>query len=378
MLIALLILLGFQSTSHAYESDQFTIPPMELADVGEDISIFAYTQIKKSVEQINLDLKELPHTIEQTKAQIESNEALEKPLLMRELKAKLKTSLERYKAIQTEEGIVASIYERLGSPFTWEDQRDGVFGLPLSIIPYPENVKDGKKITYVPKTTENIYALAGFHRIISPTYFVFCSSLKMFGIYVGVDKLGHIFNQGHEYFELYNKKISEGHHSDDALKLVIDWGRSTEDGIFGTIVDGVYSNGDLAANYIGMTFYKNLLDTVVINGNSYAPILVINTDKTISLNPESLVDESSLLKPFITAHLNEALNPSHFEKLQRIMVEKAIIKRCEDVKKFYEIKEKDEIEAITKSLFTYYGQDYGHRSDDLLKIDELCFNAISL
>ncbi len=373
LFLALFLMLSQIMHAHAYESDQFTVPDKEFADVGDDVSIFIYNQTKLAVDKINNDLKELPEKIEKTRQAIDTDEAREKPFMMRDLKSKLKIYTERLKLIQTKQGVVTAVYDELGGVFTWEDQRDGVFGLPLSIIPYPKNVKDGKIITYVASRSKNIYAWAGFHRLISPSYFVFCSSLKMFGVYLGVDKLGHMFNQGYEYYKMYNEHLDSGSSPVDSLKSVIEWGRNSEIGSFGLLVDGVYSNGDLAANYAGFHFFQNLVEPITIGEKIYPSLLVINEDKTVSFNNESEAKPETVLRPLITDHLNEALNPSHYEKLVRVMVKKAIVKRCDSVRKFYEINSNDEIKSLTQSMSLWHGEDYGHRSDELLTISDLCF-----
>lgn len=359
--------------SYAYESDQHTVPKAELADVGVDISSFIYGQTKLAVDKLNLDLRELPAKIEETKKRLQSQEALEKPLLRRELKKKLTQDEARLASIQTDAGVVAAVYDELGGTFTWEDQRDGVFGLPLSIIPYPDNKKDNKPITYLPGKLKTIYSFSGFHRIISPSYFVFCSSLKMYGVYLGVDKLGHMFNQGYEYYVLYHKALSEKKSASEAMKAVIDWGEETENGMYGMVVDGVYSNGDLAANFGGFHFYENLLNPITLDDETLTPLLKINEDHSVSFNNERQVAPENLLRPVITDHLNEAINPSHFERPQRKIIKKAIKNRCEGILRFYDIKSAQEIQEKTDSLKSWHGKEYGHRSDELLKIDELCF-----
>ena len=364
ILLALLALLFIQHAS-AYESDQHTVPKGDLADVGVDISSFIYKQTKIAVDKINRDLKELPEKIKKARDVLESKEAQEKPFLKREYQKKLKEYETRFALIQTDQGVVASVYDELGGTFTWEDQRDGVFGLPLSIIPYPKNIKDNKEITFLPGKLKTIYSFAGFHRLISPSYFVFCSSLKMYGVYLGVDKLGHMFNQGYEYYRLYHKGLTE--------KDVVSWGQETENGMFGMVVDGVYSNGDLAANFGGFHFYENLLNQVTLGENTLLPLLKVNEDRTVDFNSETIVSPEDFLRPLITDHLNEAINPSHYEKPQRVVVKKAIKNRCEGIIRFYDIKSSQEIEEKTNALKSWYGKDYGHRSDDLLKINELCF-----
>lgn len=358
---------------HAYESDQHTVPDFELADVGVDISAFIYKQTATAVEKINRDLEVLPLKIEETKNKIDSNEALEKPMLMKALKKSLEADITRLKSIKTRNGVVAAVYDELGGTFTWEDQRDGVFGLPLSIIPYEKNIKDGQPITFVPKRRNNIYAYAGFHRLISPSYFVFCSSLKMFGVYLGVDKLGHMFNQGYEYYVQYHQGLSENKSSEDSLSAVVEWGESTERGTYGTLVDGVYSNGDLAANFSGFHFYENILNPVTIGDKVHPPILTIRDDFRVEFNSQHPIEDRQLLAPFISQHLNEAINPSHYEKLQRLVVIKAVKNRCEKVKRFYHLKNAEEIKTLTDSMTSWHGKNYGHRNYELLKIDELCF-----
>lgn len=355
---------------HAYESDQHTVPDQELADVGSDMSQFIHHQINIAVTKINSDIKELPSKMELIEKQIIKEED---PKKLEKLKATLAAHKARFNLIKSKIGLTLAIYNEIGRRFTWEDQRDGVFGLPLSMIPYPDNFKENKQITYVPSKFKNIYAYAGFHRIISSSYFVFCSSLKMFGIYLGVDKLGHMFNQGYEYFQKYHKELNKTQDAKLAMKLVIDWGRSTENGMYGAVVDGVYSNGDLAANFAGFHFYENLFHPIVLDEKIHSPILIIKDDHTVVFNPENIIDEKELIAPYFSDHLNEALNPSHFELLQRKVVNIVLKNRCEKVLRFYDLSSSEETKDLTESLFKWHGMDYGHRSDDLLRLDQLCF-----
>lgn len=370
MKLMLAFLLGLTISAYAYESDQHTVPDQELADVGSEMSTFIYNQIKTAITEINFDIKELPEKIQQIQLQIIKETDSKKLQLLNE---KLSAHRARLNLIKSKMGVTYVIYNEIGGRFTWEDQRDGVFGLPLSMIPYPDNLKDNKRITYVPSKFKNIYAYAGFHRIISSSYFVFCSSLKMFGIYFGVDKLGHIFNQGYEYFQMYHTELNKTKATTRAMKSVIDWGRSTENGMYGAVVDGVYSNGDLAANIAGLHFYENLLHTITLDDKIFLPVLTIKDDHTIEFNQDNLIDKKELIAPYFSNHLNEALNPSHYELLQRKVVAVALKNRCENVLRFYELNNPDDTRVLTESLFKWHGMDYGHRSDDLLRLDQICF-----
>ena len=68
---------------------------------------------------------------------------------------------------------------------------------------------------------------------------------------VGSDKLGHFFEQGHEYFDIAH---TAGKTAADAEA----YGVKTEEGIFGLTGTGVFSNADLEANRQGLNFYEDL------------------------------------------------------------------------------------------------------------------------
>jgi hypothetical protein len=69
---------------------------------------------------------------------------------------------------------------------------------------------------------------------------------------VGLDKIGHFFAEGWEYFELTHTKK---YNIDDALK----WGKAQEAGKFGYTTTGIFSFGDLVANFNGWRFWNKVL-----------------------------------------------------------------------------------------------------------------------
>lgn len=85
------------------------------------------------------------------------------------------------------------------------------------------------------------------------------SIIKVNGVNIGSDKLGHFFDQG---FDLFQKEFSINANSltseNDGLKKALDYSMSTEDGMFGLKSSGVKSYGDLSANYGGSVFWKDL------------------------------------------------------------------------------------------------------------------------
>lgn len=83
--------------------------------------------------------------------------------------------------------------------------------------------------------------------------------IKVNNTKIGTDKLGHFFDQGFDYFQkeftLAGAKLTS---NEEGLKKALDYGMSTEDGMFGLKSSGVKSYGDLAANYGGSLFWKEL------------------------------------------------------------------------------------------------------------------------
>jgi len=96
--------------------------------------------------------------------------------------------------------------------------------------------------------TYELWATSGFggsFEILNPT-------MKVNGICIGSDKLGHFFEQGYDYFEIVNDK---GGSAADAQ----EFGERTEGGGFGLSMTGVFSNADLQANRKGFQFYTDLM-----------------------------------------------------------------------------------------------------------------------
>jgi len=72
------------------------------------------------------------------------------------------------------------------------------------------------------------------------------------GYLVGLDKIGHFFAQGWQYFEMT-------HYDEATFPEVIEWGRQYEAGLFGYTMTGIFSYADLVANLNGWRFWNRIL-----------------------------------------------------------------------------------------------------------------------
>lgn len=372
----------------AYETDQYTVPPAPLADVGADLSLYIVRALQKAVTQIEREQKSLPLEIQKLQAQMKSapvataqNQPREKgsPFNVRSPKTRAEFArdilelTERLTNLTTEEGFIQIFRSQFAGRITWEENRDAVFGMNLGILPFSEGKKHGQEILFDAGKTGNVYALAGFHRIISPTYFVFSSTMQAYGVYFGVDKIGHFFNQGFEYDDIYRDAIRNRQSETSAVNAAIASGVKAENGIFGRVVDGVYSNADLAANFAGFYFYQNLFREISINSESLPPMLERNAAGNFVLSPHTKNKAQMLLAPYISQHFNEAFTPSVLERPMRAVVRGEIKDRCGSFLAFHGHPSKASLQTVRESLQTWQGQNYGYDLKNTLNLDELCF-----
>jgi hypothetical protein len=76
--------------------------------------------------------------------------------------------------------------------------------------------------------------------------------VRIDGHLIGIDKFGHFFAEGWQYFE-----ISAG--QEQTIVQAMAWGREQEQGKFGYSTTGIFSYADLTANFNGWRFWNHLL-----------------------------------------------------------------------------------------------------------------------
>lgn len=72
------------------------------------------------------------------------------------------------------------------------------------------------------------------------------------GQLVGLDKLGHFFAEGWQYFEISQQ-------AEAGLEDALDWGSGKEAGLYGYTTTGIFSYADLVANFHGWRFWNRVL-----------------------------------------------------------------------------------------------------------------------
>jgi hypothetical protein len=210
------------------------------------------------------------------------------------------------------------------------------------------------QVRFLPNVFDSIYGTA-YSPV--PASFLFDSpTVKVHGYYLGTDKMDHFFQQGHEYYEEVTQRQASKTDTVTAIAAAVAHGVKQEHTYYGTLVSGIYSNADLAANYAGMKFYLNLRQPVRIGEQVWPPLLQRTAQ---GWRFRTGVDRDQLLQPFLSNHLNESMNPSRY-RFSRGSIRSRIRARCERWMHFYA----GQLDLVTRSgqsfAATWFGENYGH------------------
>jgi cytohesin len=351
ILLAAALVLTPIGTSRAHESDQFTLPAgREFADLGDYLNRWAFDAIRKGVDRTN--------------ARIE--DAIERG-----------ASKQRIDALQSPKTVTVAVTRAFPSAFDVIEDLNWLTHSRAMQQRYP-----GSLIGYKEQFTN---AYENVHWALDPRQFfrIFHSAtIKVYGTHLGTDKIGHFTDMGRHYYHGYIKAKRNGATDEQALDAAIAVGNKgvffAEEGALGYLSAGAYSNADMVANYLGLQFYRNLTEPVSLKGELQPPML--EKAGAYWRIADHVAPDSDFFRVFISEHLNEALNPSHFEKGMRAAIRKAVRERRNMVLWRYRDAHGQRrppawFEQKAKELRTYYGRDYGHRgpADELITVADACF-----
>jgi hypothetical protein len=209
----------------------------------------------------------------------------------------------------------------------------------------------------------------------------FSSTIKVYGTYLGTDKLGHFTDIGISYYFEYRKAIDSGLDATEAVSRAVRLGTdgpNSESGMLGTVGNADYSNGDLAANFAGLLFYRNLTEPTPLKGMLYPPML--QRDGAFWRIADDVRPHSGFFARFISDHLDEALNPGFFDAYLRPALRKAVREKTSLILNHYcdssgNQRPRKWFDSKLRELNTYWGVNYGHRGtfDELVSIGGSCF-----
>lgn len=177
-------------------------------------------------------------------------------------------------------------------------------------------------------------------------------TIKVNGVLIGSDKLGHFLSQGRKFWLRYRR-------SEDEAKAA-EHSAYTERALFGQMTTGVYSNADLVANYEGYRFYRSLFEDDIVPGKP--AILAWRGNKWV-------VQQTFTWADFVNEYWDEALNVNHFDGLLYPHMKERLETFCPDYREDpdrYGIDPESEAELQSR---------YSHlqlRDTSELRLDRLC------
>lgn len=323
---------------HAFETDQYNLPPVPLADIGDEFSDYIAENIVEALKKVNNE--------------IAVNEACVSP-------AKKSSCSDKLTYLRSETAIADEVYRRLGSGNLFVTKTGNWFK-KHKFAATPDRYK--------------IDFLHSFYVFTPANYVTISPTIKMYGIELGYDKIEHILQQGHKYYSIKRKALAKDLSESAAEKKAVDWGKRSEKTFFGYWVSGVYSNGDLYANYAGLKFYEGLARSINVGGQT-RPAIVSFVEGKWRMNSNQDMN-AAILKPFINEGLNEAINPSVYAfnvlpTVRRVVKNQA----CDEWRKLMPNAKKADLESRSALYETWNGIDYGFKkSSRMVRIGETCFD----
>lgn len=266
------------------------------------------------------------------------------------------------------------------------------FGDPLTEVTRFESALRGSRVRQafpgtIPLHMDKSLSLRG-HFPLDPRILgtlSYSGTIRAYGVYFGTDKILHLHQLGYGYYKRYRELLRQGLTPAAATQAVVnhfaDHTFFAENKFFGTIITGIYSNGDMAANYAGLKFYLNLTEPIRFRSRQSEP-LVVRSGVFWRVN-DQVWPGSGWFRLFVSDHLNEALNPNVYDWTMHERVRRFLENRAEHIVAFYTVKDGRPREAayfdqLARDLATFDGEAYGHSGEveKLLTLGNTCFPAI--
>lgn len=337
--------------AHSHESEQYTLPiGRDFADLGPYFTKIAYEAVVAAANETNAAIRDAVE-----RGATESSLA----------------------TLQSADTIAGKVWGQLFTAIPTNELLDATLVTASVQASYP-----GLVTMYRPAVSIYDDPLLVIDLTKAVRTFFRAGTVNANGTEFGTDKIIHFINVGRIYHTKYVTRIQRGLPPDEASKSAIaSTSRNpllSEDGVLGMLTTGIHSNGDLAADYAGLLFYRNLTETVQIGPRVLPPMLKRDGPYwRVQIEPDS-----DFFVAFITPHWNEALNPNRFAGYTKGRLRSLVADRCPDALDHYrdehgQPRGQTQFEAIERELSTYYGFDYGHErnAERPVSMAAVCFNG---
>lgn len=370
-------LLAGPRAADALETDQITVPPQRLADIGPELADEVLVRIDAAVARVNA--RAVSHA-----RRADAAHGFWRRHHLRERDRNLA------------EGVLArEVYRELAGAALPECRIERW----VRTHPFRGSGGDRGSARFEMSCGAGVYGASPLGR--SPLLMSLSPTVNAFGVHFGADKVGHLFQQGYQYYERFAREEvratrAGGDASAAALTGAVRRGVDQERGFYGAALVGVYSNADLAANYAGLKLYLNLTRAVRVGSAVRPPLFVLRDgawvrDGAARSRPGEwgvqmpragtagvagdTTGAVAFLRPFVSDHFNESLNPSRYNQPTRATVRARWRQRSSAWVAFYGDSRQVEADRLAR-LATWHGEPYGHSGfDGLVTALDTCFNG---
>jgi len=165
-------------------------------------------------------------------------------------------------------------------------------------------------------------------------YFSLSRNININGIYLGTDKLSHWMSTGERYYQVYKRHIKKGRSEEVAFQKAINYGVFLDRFILGGVSSGVFSFGDLEANFQGLLLNRQFCR--VSKDSRYLKYE----------NGRWVLQRKIDVRDYVNPNFDETFNPSIFSALKWDKVKENFKKEnCQKIQN-----------QVYKSRFDYYNK----------------------
>jgi hypothetical protein len=281
--------------------------------------------------------------------------------------------------LQSADGIAAAVWAQMFAAFPTNEGLDIILADAQMRARYP-----GLVTAYRPEQFiyDDPLLLIDITKVVRTVFR--SSTINVDGTLFGTDKIIHFVHLGRIYHSSYLAARKRGASENEAVASAVRVSAGanlflSENALLGMLMTGIRSNADLAANYAGFKFYRNLTESVRIGDRTLPPMLV--RDGPYWRVAERVRNQPDFFAAFITPHFNEVLNPNSYAVLTDARIRQMLRARCPDLLAVYRdergrMRSREEFARIAEQLSTFYGEDYGYRDDGpkTVSVATTCFD----
>ena len=339
-----LLLCGLPSPARAHESEQYSLPVgRDFAELGPHFTQIVHAALVAAVADAN-----------RSAAQAGIGDD----------------------PLQAADFIAARVWERLFLAFPTNELLDASLSSATLQEQYPGLVTLHWPASWIYDDPVLLLDVSKFVR----TFFR-AGTVSANGIPFGTDKIIHFVNLGRIYHVKYIAGLQQGLSPEQATaEAIAATSRNpltSENGLLGLASTGIRSNGDLAANYAGLLFYRNLSEPVRIGDRIRPPLLLRDGDHwQVLAQPDG-----DFFTAYITPHWNEVLNPNTYLAYVGERVREQIHQRCGETLDNYRdlrgrLRSQAQFAQIEIDLARVDGSGYDHEAeaDAEVSVAAICFD----